>query len=145
MLKEQKGITLIALVITIIVLLILAGVSIAMIAGRDGVAQKAGDAVIKDALAAGKDAVGLVASDNLAKFYDEKYVSNKTGAKLTYSSAQAAVVDAGKTAKAKGVTIAVVEGEDKIKITSDKDATYYTTGTVDDNGGINWVDKIPAE
>ena len=42
--KENKGITLIALVITIIVLLILAGVSIAMLTGKNGIltqAQKA--------------------------------------------------------------------------------------------------------
>ena len=41
MLKEQKGITLIALVITIIVLLILAGVSIAMLTGDNGILTKA--------------------------------------------------------------------------------------------------------
>ena len=41
MLKEQKGITLIALVITIIVLLILAGVSIAMLTGQNGILTKA--------------------------------------------------------------------------------------------------------
>lgn len=35
--REQKGITLIALVITIIVLLILAGVTIAMLAGENGI------------------------------------------------------------------------------------------------------------
>ena len=39
--KEQKGITLIALVITIIVLLILAGVSIAMLTGNNGILTKA--------------------------------------------------------------------------------------------------------
>lgn len=39
--KEQKGITLIALVITIIVLLILAGVSIAMLTGENGILTKA--------------------------------------------------------------------------------------------------------
>ena len=44
--KLNKGITLIALVITIIVLLILAGVSIAMLTGENGIlsqAQKAGE------------------------------------------------------------------------------------------------------
>lgn len=42
--KKQKGITLIALVITIIVLLILAGVSIAMITGENGILAKASQA-----------------------------------------------------------------------------------------------------
>lgn len=39
--KNQKGITLIALVITIIVLLILAGVSIAMLTGENGILTNA--------------------------------------------------------------------------------------------------------
>ena len=48
--KNQKGITLIALVITIIVLLILAGVSIAMLTGQNGIltqAQNASEATLK--------------------------------------------------------------------------------------------------
>ena len=44
MMKEQKGITLIALVITIIVLLILAGISIAMLTGNNGLLTKANSA-----------------------------------------------------------------------------------------------------
>ncbi len=43
-LKNVKGITLIALVITIIVLLILAGISISMISSQDGILTKAKDA-----------------------------------------------------------------------------------------------------
>ena len=41
---KQKGITLIALVITIIVLLILAGVSIATLTGQNGILTRASDA-----------------------------------------------------------------------------------------------------
>ena len=41
MLKGQKGITLVALVVTIIVLIILAGVSIALVLGDNGVITKA--------------------------------------------------------------------------------------------------------
>ncbi len=44
MLKGQKGITLVALVVTIIVLIILAGVSIALVLGDNGIVQKAKDA-----------------------------------------------------------------------------------------------------
>lgn len=40
-LKENKGITLVALVVTIIVLLILAGVTIALVLGQDGIFSKA--------------------------------------------------------------------------------------------------------
>ena len=42
--RNQKGITLIALVITIIVLLILAGVSIAMLTGQNGILNQATNA-----------------------------------------------------------------------------------------------------
>ena len=45
--KQQKGITLIALVVTIIILLILAGVSIAMLTGNNGVLTKAGEAKVR--------------------------------------------------------------------------------------------------
>ena len=42
--KGKKGITLIALVITIIVLLILAGISIIMLSGDNSILRRAGDA-----------------------------------------------------------------------------------------------------
>lgn len=42
--KQNKGITLVALVVTIIVLLILAGVTIATVLGQDGIFQKAEEA-----------------------------------------------------------------------------------------------------
>ena len=45
--NKQKGITLIALVITIIVLLILAGVAISTLTGNDSIINNAGTAVEK--------------------------------------------------------------------------------------------------
>ena len=45
--NKNNGITLIALVITIIVLLILAGVAISMLSGENGILKKAGEAKIK--------------------------------------------------------------------------------------------------
>lgn len=45
--RAKKGITLIALVITIIVLLILAGVSIAMLTGKNGIITQAQNAKTK--------------------------------------------------------------------------------------------------
>lgn len=44
MLRNQKGITLVALVITIIVLLILAGVTISMVLGQNGILNQANQA-----------------------------------------------------------------------------------------------------
>ena len=45
--KKERGITLIALVITITVLLILAGVSIAMLTGDNGILTEASNAKIE--------------------------------------------------------------------------------------------------
>lgn len=67
--KGNKGITLIALVITIIVLLILAGVSIAMLSGENSILRRANDA--RDNYAEGtldesvKIAVGNIMTENL--------------------------------------------------------------------------------
>lgn len=44
MLKGQKGITLVALIITIIVLLILAGITISLVLGDNGILNKASGA-----------------------------------------------------------------------------------------------------
>ncbi len=43
-LQKQNAITLIALVVTIIVLLILAGISITMLTGQNGILNRAGEA-----------------------------------------------------------------------------------------------------
>ncbi len=59
MIRNQKGITLIALVITIIVLLILAGVSIAMLTGPNGLLTRANDAKSDTAKAGIKEKVEL--------------------------------------------------------------------------------------
>ena len=76
--KNEKGITLIALVVTIVVMLILATVSIAMLLGRDSLVEKAGKAkedtetaelkeqiqiAIVNAMA--KDALGELTTSNL--------------------------------------------------------------------------------
>ena len=55
MFKEQKGVTLIALVITIIVLLILAGVSIAMLTGDNGILNKSTKAAASQKVAEARD------------------------------------------------------------------------------------------
>ena len=57
--KNSKGITLIALVITIIVLLILAGVSIAMLTGQNGILTQAQNASKKTDIGEEKEAIGL--------------------------------------------------------------------------------------
>ena len=57
--KTEKGITLVALVVTIVVLLILAGVSINLVLGNNGIIAKAKDAETKSAEASQNDLKGM--------------------------------------------------------------------------------------
>ena len=61
--KEKRGITLIALIITIIVLLILAGVTISMVVGDNGVLKQAQNAKIKTEKAKDEELRGLTAAE----------------------------------------------------------------------------------
>ena len=65
---KERGITLIALVITIIVLLILAGVSIAMLTGQNGILTQANNAKIKNDQSSLNEEIGLaVQTDRINK------------------------------------------------------------------------------
>ena len=59
MLKTQKGITLIALVVTIVVLLILAGVTISLLLDENGIIAKSKDARIETRASQVEDEVGM--------------------------------------------------------------------------------------
>ena len=65
--KKQKGITLIALVVTIIVLLILAGVSIAMLTGNNGILTQGKRAKEEQAHAAVKEGIMLLYNEYRTK------------------------------------------------------------------------------
>ncbi|MBR3152059.1 MAG: type II secretion system protein [Clostridia bacterium] len=60
--REKKGITLIALVITIIVLLILAGVTIAMVVGDNGILKRSNEAKESTLVAQAKEEIELQAA-----------------------------------------------------------------------------------
>ncbi len=77
--KKQAGITLIALVITIIVLLILAGVSIATLTGNNGILTQANTAKESNNSATAKEKVQLEAAgsfDNTGAFNKEIFKTN---------------------------------------------------------------------
>ena len=73
--EKQKGITLIALVITIIVLLILAGVSIAMLTGDNGILNQANDSKIETAVGTVKE---QIKSSQGEKIIQEEKVTPET-------------------------------------------------------------------
>ncbi len=76
---NQKGITLVALVITIIVLLILAGVTIASLSGDNGLMTKGTKAKEEDRIATARENVIDAFNVALTEYLDEKYVSNSAG------------------------------------------------------------------
>lgn len=72
--KKNNGITLIALVITIIVLLILAGVALAMISGNGGILGKASTAKVENEIGTIKDKIAMDITTYLADYYEDAYV-----------------------------------------------------------------------
>lgn len=99
--KNQKGITLIALVITIIVLLILAGVSIAMLTGDNGILSKATEATGNTKTGEAKEAVRL----GVATIITEK---EGTFSGTTSDELKAAIQEANANAKVE-ITVGEVD------------------------------------
>ena len=102
--KRNKGITLIALVITIIVLLILAGVAIAMLSGQNGILKRAADAKTETEQAQENEAEYLEDYEDLinestgnlgkVKDYKNKIIEGKK-AKLQDDNGETIVVPVG--------------------------------------------------
>ena len=124
MFKEQKGVTLIALVITIIVLLILAGVSIAMLTGDNGILTKASSSNETNSIAQIKEDVSLAVSEIMANKADPTYNGNFSIAAGSTSNAEEAAGIITLTPKAK----------------DDNGADVTVTGKVSAQGVITWSD-----
>ena len=91
---NNKGITLIALVITIIVLLILAGVSIAMLTGQNGILTRATEATDESLKSEAEEAVKLAIATIRANAAskDAGTAINETTDPITMSAANIATV-----------------------------------------------------
>lgn len=124
MIRNQKGITLIALVITIIVLLILAGVSIAMLTGENGILTQATGARDTNEKAAVAEKVNMAIQAAYAqKLQDNSYTPTQLQASDIVTQYNAD----NKTAE--NATPAAVTGEaNKITVT-EKSKTYTVTLT----------------
>ena len=109
-LKREKGITLVALVITIIVLLILAGVTLAMVMGDSGIFGKANSAKEKTQLSNAEETIRLEVLENKVK--------SKTG------DAEALTNDQLKVEIAKKLT-------EQGSTVSGSTVTYYEDKTID--------------
>ena len=140
--SENEGITLIALVITIIVLLILAGVSIATLTGENGILTRAQDAKINTEIAEEKEAIGLAYNGVMAENEGNGVTAGQLQIELRnngYSNAEA--IDNGDG------TITVTFPDTKRKYVIDADGnitgevppttTGKTDGSFDEEKGVN--------
>ena len=138
--RNQKGITLIALVITIIVLLILAGVSIAMLTGDNGLLNKTNEAVAKEKLGAAKDVISTTVAAYNADWYEEKYVKNTESLKAIDEYITDKIsADYTSNATEEGCTV-TVSTENKtvtLEVTGAKEGEPTAIGTIA-NGTITW-------
>ena len=89
--KEQKGITLVALVITVIITLILAGVGISLITGEDGLFTKANEAATKYNQASQNEAT------KLQELLNSEYLSGLNGFELAATSTTSSITITGNT------------------------------------------------
>ena len=68
--KENKGVTLIALAVTIIIMLILAGVTISTLTGNSGISSNANQARIQNELAQYKEQMELYLAEKKVENFD---------------------------------------------------------------------------
>lgn len=141
--KNNKGITLIALVVTIIVLLILAGVSIAMLSGQDGILNRASEASWQSKLSNAQDTVNVMVSNYMTDYYAVVYAGKTSDFSLTATDTPATTLkkakDAANTAlSSSGCTVALDSETAPTKITITLSSpSAKVEGTIA-NGIITW-------
>ena len=121
--KSTKGITLIALVVTIIVLLILAGVSIAMLTGNNGILTQGKRAKEETTVGHEKEAVQMAYAGAKAKKLGEEVTAEDVNEQLTIN----------------GENATATQGTNKIIVTFTSGKVY----TIDQSGKI--TQKTPAK
>lgn len=130
MFKQEKGITLVSLVITIIVMLILAGVSLSMVMGEGSVLNQARDAVDTTELSSVKDEIGMALGSAQTNYY-AKYAS--TTGRITMQQALL-LLEKNEFTSAKEVEIiAPKNGTGKILYTLENDNKYFCEFNITDN------------
>lgn len=124
--KNKKGITLIALVITIIVLLILAGVSIAMLTSNNGILAQASNAKEEQSHGAVREGIALL--------YNEYQIKIRTGSNIKLASTEDVQVQEV-TEESRITFFNFLTGENKSNID-------YTKSGSDEEGYVLDVEKL---
>ncbi len=143
--NNQKGITLIALVVTIIVLLILAGVSIAMLTGEGGILGNARTSAEQTKLMNAADEITMTAAETASTFMKEKYVDGKEGSVYTAENQELndAIDDAVNALQTKFTKSGITLSGTAATGYTLKSTNYQTSGTVTPGSGrMTWSAPI---
>ena len=144
--RNERGITLVALVITIIVLLILAAVTIAALGGTNGILTNASRSQVANELGEAQDLVNLAANEGINDYYTAIYVNgteeDDTNDKqtvvtnkiknLTLNNGTQKNVEAETT----GAPDNTPTGKQKVTLTS-SNGKGKATATIDENGTLS--------
>ena len=128
--SQKAGITLIALVITIIVLIILAGISITMISGQDGILTRVGNAKVQTSVAKAEEIANLIYLELLDGLDDPTIEGIKAGLEEKGYTVNEVATDGSaiKGIKLSKTSVSLGVGEsDEIEVSydSDGDKSYY--------------------
>ena len=126
MFRKENGVTLVALVITIIVLLILAGVTISMVLGDDGIITNAQTATKNFSQSSAAETVGVACAELSTKYLADKYDGN--------TATTPAEVTAG-TVATKATTLLAGDGEavesgTGVKVTYTDGSSFFVPLTI---------------
>lgn len=127
--KMSRGITLIALVVTIIVLLILAGISVSTITGNDGIINRAGEAKLQSEIIKEKE---IVKQSSMQAMGQNKYGN------LTKLELQSKLDNYTKN----GESIDVIENGDSLIVYFSASKRFYL---VDQDGETKNIKEKPIE
>ena len=130
--NNQKGITLVALVITIIVLLILAGITIAALSGENGILVRARESKYASDISSAKELVILGINECITDYYADKYVSNTSS--VGEKTIQEYIIENIQSTQASSVIASASDSTITTNVTDAKGATL--TATIDTDGSI---------
>ena len=147
--RKQEGITLIALVITIIVLLILAGVTIAMLTGENGILGRATQSRADTKITNAEEIIAVNVADEVSKYYEEKYVNNSTS--VTLLNAFNTGVTTAQSQIDSDITVTnAVTADANGKLSGTVTVTYSAgkrkaVGTINGNAILTWATPTATE
>ena len=146
--KGNKGITLIALVITIIVLLILAGVSIAMLSGQNSILGRSREAGYKTTITTAKEQVNVKVNEAMTDYYNSVYANGTPISKSIGEYVTDALANYPGNADNEGITYTkpvwdstAKKTTTKLKIEYKGDTSKKAEAEIGEDGKVTWTNN----